>query len=344
MKTNFNKVNEFNECFGHFLSDKEFHTIFDENPKLVELKYSLINEECGELTEAIGGNDLKEIVDALSDIKYVVYGFGGAFGINIDIEYRDFCYIENKNLNVLSKKMLYTINSGKSPLNIDNIPWCKYSINLDTILGDNSLSNYQLVNHINTKYFNTTSRPSTLNNIDWNASNFYGQMKYEYDVMDFYKNLNNKTYRHLIYNIWGTINILNNNLKIEIDNKHFENIKKILVKLLYAVNTLGIIIGVDLDRSFDIVHNSNMTKICKNREEAQQTVSWYIKNDRRYNSPSYKENKYGFVIFNEDTGKILKSINYTPANFDSILPVYNKDKNIEYNIKNIWFPGEFRNK
>ena len=110
------------------------------------------------------------------------------------------------------------------------------------------------------------------------------------------------------------------------------------------LNTFGIIIGVDLDISFDIVHNSNMTKICRNKEEAQETVDWYIKNDRRYNSPSYKENKYGYVIFNEDTGKILKSINYTPANFDSILSVYNKDnKNTEYNIKNIWFPSEFRN-
>ena len=344
MKTNFNKVNEFNECFGHFLCDKEYYTIFDEKPKLVELKYNLINEECGELNDAISNNDLKEIVDALSDIKYVIYGFAGAFGINIDMDYRDFFYKENKKFNDLSTKMLYTIKSGKSPLNINNIPWCKYSINLDTILRDNSLSNYQLVKHINTKYFNTTSRPSTLNNIDWNASKFYGQMKYEYDVMDFYKTLNNKTYRHLIYNIWETINILNNNLKIEIDKKHFENIKETLVKLLYSVNTLGIIIGVDLDRSFDIVHNSNMTKICKNKEEAQHSVTWYIKNDRRYNSPSYKQNKYGFVIFNEDTGKILKSINYTPANFDSILPVFNKNKNTEYNIKNIWFPGEFRNK
>ena len=70
MKTNFNKVNEFNECFGHFLTDKEYYTIFYENPKLVDLKYSLINEECEELTEAISNNDLKEIVDALSNIEY----------------------------------------------------------------------------------------------------------------------------------------------------------------------------------------------------------------------------------------------------------------------------------
>ena len=71
MKTNFEKVTDFNVCFGHFVTDKEYYNIFTEQPKLVDLKYSLINEEVCELRDAIRDNDIKEIIDALSDIKYI---------------------------------------------------------------------------------------------------------------------------------------------------------------------------------------------------------------------------------------------------------------------------------
>ena len=45
----------------------------------------------------------------------------------------------------------------------------------------------------------------------------------------------------------------------------------------------------------------------------------YLANDNRYNSPNYRESEYGWVVYNEDTGKILKSIKYTPADFAPLL-------------------------
>ena len=52
--------------------------------KINKLRVSLINEELEEFKEAIKNNDLKEVADALTDILYVTYGAGHAFGINLD--------------------------------------------------------------------------------------------------------------------------------------------------------------------------------------------------------------------------------------------------------------------
>ena len=90
MKTNFEKVIDFNICFGSYVSNSLNSELFKTDPKLVDLKYSLINEEVHELFDAFNNKDVTEIVDALSDIKYVLYGMASAFGINIDIEYRNY--------------------------------------------------------------------------------------------------------------------------------------------------------------------------------------------------------------------------------------------------------------
>ena len=101
----------------------------------------------------------------------------------------------------------------------------------------------------------------------------------------------------------------------------FNKVKNSLVKLLYFTYSLGCVLGIDLDKSFDIVHKSNMSKLCLTQEEAQDTVKWYVKNELRYDSPNFRksdDNKY-YVIYNQSSGKILKSINYNPAKFDSLL-------------------------
>ena len=54
------------------------------NEKITSLRYELIKEELGELKEAMDNKDIKEIADALTDILYVTYGAGHAFGINLD--------------------------------------------------------------------------------------------------------------------------------------------------------------------------------------------------------------------------------------------------------------------
>ncbi len=54
------------------------------NEKIIKLRYELIKEELEELNQAIKDKDLKEVADALTDILYVTYGAGHAFGINLD--------------------------------------------------------------------------------------------------------------------------------------------------------------------------------------------------------------------------------------------------------------------
>ena len=68
--------------------------------KINELRISLINEELEEFKEAIKNNDLKEVADALTDILYVTYGAGHAFGINLD---KCFEEVQQSNMSKLSE-------------------------------------------------------------------------------------------------------------------------------------------------------------------------------------------------------------------------------------------------
>ena len=78
--TNFEKVGIFMKTFGQEVKTKAKLG----NDKINELRVSLINEELEELKKAIKDNDILEVADALTDILYVAYGAGHAFGINLD--------------------------------------------------------------------------------------------------------------------------------------------------------------------------------------------------------------------------------------------------------------------
>ena len=78
--TNFEKVGIFMKTFGQEVKTKAELS----NNKINELRISLINEELEELKKAIKDNDILEVADALTDILYVAYGAGHAFGINLD--------------------------------------------------------------------------------------------------------------------------------------------------------------------------------------------------------------------------------------------------------------------
>ena len=78
--TNFEKVGSFMKTFGQEVKTKSGLS----TEKINKLRVSLINEELEEFKEAIKNNDLKEAADALTDILYVTYGAGHAFGINLD--------------------------------------------------------------------------------------------------------------------------------------------------------------------------------------------------------------------------------------------------------------------
>ena len=78
--SNFNKVKTFMETFGQEVKNKPSFS----SDKINSLRYDLIKEELEELKEAMENRDLLEVADALTDILYVTYGAGHAFGINLD--------------------------------------------------------------------------------------------------------------------------------------------------------------------------------------------------------------------------------------------------------------------
>ena len=78
--TNFESVKKFMETFGQEIKEKASFP----NEKITSLRYDLIKEELDEFKEAIKNKDIKEVADALTDILYVTYGAGHAFGINLD--------------------------------------------------------------------------------------------------------------------------------------------------------------------------------------------------------------------------------------------------------------------
>tara|TARA_X000001036_G_C20592004_1_gene771211 strand:- start:584 stop:955 length:372 start_codon:yes stop_codon:yes gene_type:complete len=92
--TNFEKVKKFMQTFGQEIKEKAGFP----NDKITSLRYDLINEELEELKEAIDKKDIKEVADALTDILYVTYGAGHAFGINLD---KCFQEVQNSNMSKL---------------------------------------------------------------------------------------------------------------------------------------------------------------------------------------------------------------------------------------------------
>ena len=105
--SNFNKVKTFMETFGQEVKAKpSFST-----DKINSLRYDLIKEELEELKVAMKNKDLLEVADALTDILYVTYGAGHAFGINLDNCFEE---VQKSNMSKLGQdgKPIYN-ESGK---------------------------------------------------------------------------------------------------------------------------------------------------------------------------------------------------------------------------------------
>ena len=94
--SNFNKVGTFMKTFGQDVKTK--HSL--STKKINKLRIDLIKEELQELTEAMNNKDLLEVADALTDILYVTYGAGHAFGIDLD---KCFDEVQNSNMSKLGK-------------------------------------------------------------------------------------------------------------------------------------------------------------------------------------------------------------------------------------------------
>ena len=94
--SNFEKVKIFMKAFGQEVKEKaEFP-----GDKITSLRCDLINEELQELQDAIRKKDIKEVADALTDILYVTYGAGHAFGIDLD---KCFLEVQKSNMSKLGE-------------------------------------------------------------------------------------------------------------------------------------------------------------------------------------------------------------------------------------------------
>jgi predicted HAD superfamily Cof-like phosphohydrolase len=183
------------------------------------------------MNEAVKNNDLVELVDAWSDILYVVYGAASCFGVDLD------AFIDPEKTQVVEEE------------NVDqNIFENHEKITLD-------INNW-------VKYINEASEEKNL-------------------------------------------------------NKYVEG----LTQLVYCIYKTSFDFGINIDKAFDIVHESNMTKACTDEQRAIDTVKDYKNNDPRYDSPNYKKSSNGkyWVIWNESSNKVLKSLDYTPANLKYLL-------------------------
>ena len=94
--SNFDSVKKFMKTFGQEVKEKAGFP----NEKITSLRYDLIKEELDEFKEALDKKDLKEVADALTDILYVTYGAGHAFGIDSD---KCFEEVQNSNMSKLGE-------------------------------------------------------------------------------------------------------------------------------------------------------------------------------------------------------------------------------------------------
>ena len=320
-KTNFEKVQEFNRAFDMAPQEPENYTsysedsqgnihfnpygnfrmnLFQDAPKTVKLRLDLIKEEIAELNAAVAAEDRIETRDALADILYVVYGMADVFGIDIDsifknmieddmIKYAHFNQDKDKNIDVSFIQMAAIM---------------KYSNSIDhtRYIGLTNYNWVQVQMEISPAHFLELKNYSDL------SSN---------EILPIIQNNINSRFELLTEFITGIINSDTNSLSIE----SIEPCGIIIAELLKWVYSYTIIEGIDADRDFAIVHDSNMSKLCRSEEEAAATVADYqakfAAGSSPYDSPYYyylpKLEKW--IVKNRSTGKALKNINYRKVDF-----------------------------
>jgi len=258
--TNFESVGQFHLIFGHPKPLVPQENIAFGNPKLMQFRLSLIKEEFKELQTALNQNDMVEVIDALGDILYVIYGMGQVMGVNLDKEFRKYCETDmgEKCMECLTNfECVKKIKKNLKQLNPPNIQ-------MDIMLKDPNVAHYHIF-----------------------------LIQDQYNILEYM--------------------VVSNN---------FDGIVRTLSKLLFVVYGMGQVFGIELDNAFQIVHASNMSKLCNNETEAQETVEHYktlagFENiDVRYRLST--NGKY-FVIFNAETGKILKSKYFSLPDFREMI-------------------------
>ncbi len=112
-----------------------------------------------------------------------------------------------------------------------------------------------------------------------------------------------------------------NEMKDAIKNKDIVELVDSAVDMLYVIMGMGTSCGFNLDKAFDLVHQSNMSKLCNTLEEAIETVEWY-KETRPEFQPVYRKTKDDskWLIYDELTGKVLKNKYYKAVDLKVLFP------------------------
>lgn len=297
-KSDFDKVIEFNHLFN--VPQINNNKLYTDNIKIIKDGISLINEEYKELCEGIENNDEIEVKDAICDLIYVIYG----------LYYR---------LNIIDNNIIYKY------LNIVNSNIFNPSKNIYVLFESSVIKKY---NDYIYNFYNFNKYMSNLNN---NNNN----LNYHHLNNDIDNNIKNKKIE-----LYKTIKLCDLiNYEIKNINEIFNFIKKdtmniIFVKdkesyfqnnfnlsLINILNTLYIngLLVYNIKNDFNIVHQSNMSKLCSNEQEAMDTVNSYKERysmgESNYESPYYEKiyNTDKWIVKNKSTNKILKNINYKPV-------------------------------
>ena len=314
-KTNFCKVMEFNRAFDMVSQEPTAYSCYEEDsngnikynplknirkyifvnsPSIIRLRLALIKEELDELNDAIIDNDIIEQRDACADILYVVYGMADVLGIAID----DYFNIK------IQKNLEYYINN-----NLTNEFINKTNLITNNFVNNASqnLSNFQKIKTIANEI------------LGFNISS-----KTKLELIEIVKNNLYKAYSELEPNCYEKF-CDNDELALYIEesiiNKKFELVANNIYDLLRWTYIMTIVIRVDADSDFSIVHESNMSKLCSTEEDAIKTVYDYkINYDSGispYDSPYYYylPNLGKWIVKNLSTGKALKNIKYKKVNF-----------------------------
>jgi len=275
-QTNFQKVVDFNCQFG-VLADSTLvpkYSIFDDDPQQVEFCLKLIREEIGELKVAIETNDSIEIIDAIADILYVVYGMCCRLGIDADVAF-----------GVYYRELMIKLNLPAHTHDIEPSDLTSFA---------RSKTNFG-------KSIDIYGHGHNMVETDTDTNIFAHPEKYAKQLND------------MLCDIQATLAKLEQRIK----DKSFNKTRNSLIKLIQVVYTIGYITDVDIDAAFDLVHQNNMSKLCISESDAQDSVNYYKDNQAKlgYDSPNYRRapNNIHWVVFNESTKKILKSIKWIPV-------------------------------
>lgn len=110
--------------------------------------------------------------------------------------------------------------------------------------------------------------------------------------------------------------------KQAIKDKNFTEIMDSISDSMYVFLGAATAFGFDADKAFDLVHKSNMSKLCVTEDIAIESVRRYKEEvPQRYDSPAYRKSDDGihWIVYNTSSNKILKSYLYTPVNFSELL-------------------------